>query len=415
MTARPMRKIFQQTSIVVLLAAMAWTTLFALQADPAFAGREIILRVGEEKTIYIGRIRTVSVGNEEVIEVTKHPDGDKIIVFGLKEGYSSLTLGTVPYDVTVVGDIEQLRKDIRNLLSDIPGVEVLTSGTKVVIDGIVKRRDDRKRVEAIVESNKGKVYSLVILDERDIVRKAQVQLHFQVLEVSRSRDHDLGVDWSAGPVQVVLDTVSYIQFGPGPIQDPFGAIRRPDDMLNLTSTVDIQRVLDKDFFTTISGEVVSFQRGQELLFVVPGGGASTGQFIAKEVGLKVEALPVIDDDGDVDMQISIEFSTVGQEEFGGAVPALNTQKHKAHVQLREGESFALSGFFRREKGRNITGLPGLKDIPGLGLLFGSRAWKKGETDGIIVLTPVLVDPDRRTMRKQIKETLDIYDAADVKW
>jgi pilus assembly protein CpaC len=75
----------------------------------------------------------------------------------------------------------------------------------------------------------------------------------------------------------------------------------------------------------------------------------------------------------------------------------------------------LSGFFRRDKGRTISGLPGLKDIPGLGVLFGSRAWQKGETDGIIVLTPVLLDPDRRGMRKTIKETLDIYDAADVKW
>jgi hypothetical protein len=32
-----------------------------------------------------------------------------------------------------------------------------------------------------------------------------------------------------------------------------------------------------------------------------------------------------------------------------------------------------------------------------------------------VLTPVLVDPDRRNMRKQIKDALDIYDQADVKW
>ncbi len=83
--------------------------------------------------------------------------------------------------------------------------------------------------------------------------------------------------------------------------------------------------------------------------------------------------------------------------------------------LREGESFALSGFFQRIKGRAINGIPGLKDIPGLGVLFGSRSWQKGETDGIIVLTPVLLDPDRRSMRKQIKETLDVYDAADVKW
>jgi pilus assembly protein CpaC len=324
------------------------------------------------------------------------------------------------FDVNVVGDIEQLRRDVAALVMDIPGVEVVRMGDRVVMDGVVKRRDDLERVQALVEAKSKVLHSLVLLDERDIVRKAQIQLKFQVLEISRSRDHNIGIDWSSGPVRVVLDTVSYIQFGPSELQasfvdpnDPLGTVRKPDDLLNFQSTADIRRVLDQDFFTTVSGEEVTFMRGQELIFSTSGGLES--RFLVKETGLSVTATPVIDDDGDIDLRIEIHFSTVGEREFGGTIPALNTQRHKAHVQLREGQSFALSGFFRRDKGRTISGLPGLKDIPGLGVLFGSRAWQKGETDGIIVLTPVLLDPDRRGMRKTIKETLDIYDAADVKW
>jgi pilus assembly protein CpaC len=398
--------------LVVGLMALMVLGLMAIPTGEALAAQEIILRVGESKTIYLGRIKNVDVGNPAVIDVQTHPDGDKIVVFGVQQGYSSLVVGTIAYDITVVGDVEQLRKDIETLLLDIPGVDVLTSGDRVVIDGVVKRRDDMERVQAIVDSNTTDIYALVLLDERDIVRKAQVQLHFQVLEVNRSRSHDIGVDWSSGPVRVVMDTMSYVQFGPGDIADPDGGFRRPDDLLNFTSQVDVRRILDKDFFTTVSGETVMFQRGKELVFMAEGFNA---QIMVKEVGLVVEALPVIDDDGDIDLRIEVRFSTIGEVEFDGSVPAINTQFHKAHVQLREGESFALSGFFRREKGRVIRGLPGLKDIPGVGVLFGSRAWQKGDTDGIIVLTPVLLDPDRRTMRKQIKETLDIYDAADVKW
>jgi len=213
-----------------------------------------------------------------------------------------------------------------------------------------------------------------------------------------------------------MDTISFVQFGPSAIPNSAGvAGRTPDDLINLKAESDVRRVLDKDFFTTISGEEVEFHRGKELIFTVPGSVGGSGGFLIKEVGLKVKATPVIDDDKDIDLKIEIDFSTVGEAEFGGAVPSLNVQRHKAHVQLREGESFALSGFFRREKGRVISGFPGLKDIPGLGVLFGSRAWQKGETDGIIVLTPVLVDPDRRSMRKQIKDALDVYDQADVKW
>jgi pilus assembly protein CpaC len=407
------------STLAVLLCSLLLCSLVASVAQ-ARESKPLTLRIGEEKVIWIGRIRDVSVGNSAVIDVKDHPSGDRIIVFGLKEGYSSLTAGSMTFDVNVVGDIEQLRRDVASLVSDIPGVEVVRMGDKVVLDGVVKRRDDLERVIEIVKAKKKDLYSLVLLDERDIVRKAQIQLKFQVLEVSRTRGHNIGVDWSSGPVRVVLDTISYVQFGPSALQatfvdpsDPLGTVRRPDDLLNFQSTADIQRVLDQDFFTTVSGEEVTFQRGKELIFSTTGGLET--RFLVKEVGLKVVATPVIDDDGDIDLKIEISFSTIGKREFDGTIPAINTQKHKAHVQLREGQSFALSGFFRREKGRTLSGLPGLKDIPGLGVLFGSRAWQKGETDGIIVLTPVLLDPDRRGMRKTIQETLDIFDAADVKW
>ncbi len=412
-----------------MIRTLSLLLLGLLMAAPVLAPRdaaaaeELILRVGESKTIYLGRIKNVQVGDPSIIEVqTLKNKPDYIAVFGLKEGYSSLIVGDLPYDVTVVGDIERLRKDVETLLLDIPGIDVLTAGDRVVVDGVVKRRDDWDRIQNLVESNKNKVFSLALLDERDIVRKAQLQLHFQVLEVNRNLSHDIGINWTgSGPVRLVMDTISYVQFGPGftasPGRDPLTGLdegtitRTPDDLLKFDSTTDVRRVLDKDFFTTISGEEVEFFRGKELIFINEG---FNGQIVVKQVGLIVKATPVIDDDGDIDLGIEIVFSTVGEEQFGN-IPAINIQKHVTHVQLREGESFALSGFFRREKGRVLQGLPGMKDIPGLGVLFGTRAWSKGETDGIIVLTPVLVDPERRSMKKQIKETLDIYDSADVKW
>ena len=48
------------------------------------------------------------------------------------------------------------------------------------------------------------------------------------------------------------------------------------------------------------------------------------------------------------------------------------------------------------------------------MLFGSRAWQKGETDGIILVTPSQVDTERK-MKKRVKDALDLYEAADVKW
>lgn len=401
----------------LLLALVVGALVQLATPREAHAGIEKVLRVGESITIYLGRIKSVSVGNPQVIEAKRHEDGDKIVVFALRPGYSSLQIGETDYDITVLGDVERLRRDVETLLLEIPGVEVLTSGERVVIDGLVKRRDDFERIQDIVASNAKDVYSLVILDERDIVKRAQVQLHFQVLEVNRNRSHQIGIDWSGnGPISLVLDTISYVQFGIGNITDQAGnVLRSPDDLLDFSATSDVRRVLDKDWFTTVSGEEVVFQRGKTLIFSVVNSSNGIGTFLERDIGLLVKCTPIIDDDGDIDLVIDVEFSTVGELELGGVVPSINRQKHTAHVQLREGESFALSGFLRRDNGRIITGLPGLSQIPGIGVLFGSRDWQKGDTDGIIVLTPVLLDADRRQMRKQIRETLDIYDAAETKW
>ena len=250
---------------LVLLMVLSTLVVQGLAVREARAGIEKVLRVGESITIFLGRIKTVSVGNPNVIEAKQQ--GDKIVVFAVRPGYSSLTVGEVDYDITVLGDVERLRRDIETLVIDIPGVEVLTSGERVVIDGIVKRRDDFERIQGIVTSNPSDVYSLVLLDERDIVRKAQIQLHFQILEVNRNREHDIGLDWSGnGPIRMVLDTINYVQFGLGGITDPLGVTRVPDDLLDLHQSTDVRRVLDKDFFTTVSGEEVLFQRGKVLIF-----------------------------------------------------------------------------------------------------------------------------------------------------
>ena len=45
-----------------------------------------------------------------------------------------------------------------------------------------------------------------------------------------------------------------------------------------------------------------------------------------------------------------------------------------------------------ERERVKTGIPLLQDIPILGNLFSSQRWQRNETELLIVVTPVVVDP-----------------------
>jgi pilus assembly protein CpaC len=298
--------------------------------------------------------------------------------------------------------VEQLRRDIERLLGDSPRVTVFTSGEGVVIDGVVNSRAEYDRIQQIVSSSAGDVYSLADLDERQIPERQQVQLHFQFVEVERNNDHNIGMDWSQGPVQLVLDTVSTVRFG---------VTAALDSYIDLTSTGVVSRRLDQDFITCASGESVTYHRGGELLFEQRT--VSTSTLVTKEYGLLIEARPIVDDDGDIDLILDYELSVPAGEVNG--IPALRKHSHEVSVQLQEGQSFALSGWYTRDRSRTITGIPGLKDIPVLGLLFGSRDFRRGNTDGIIIVTPVVLDQGGQKMRRQIRETMDLYEQAEVKW
>jgi pilus assembly protein CpaC len=52
----------------------------------------------------------------------------------------------------------------------------------------------------------------------------------------------------------------------------------------------------------------------------------------------------------------------------------------------------ISGLFTNEQEKTRTGLPYLQDIPILGQLFSSTRWQHNETELLVVVTPVLVDP-----------------------
>jgi pilus assembly protein CpaC len=54
----------------------------------------------------------------------------------------------------------------------------------------------------------------------------------------------------------------------------------------------------------------------------------------------------------------------------------------------------LSGLFSNTDENVKTGVPLLKDIPILGQLFSSTRYQKNQTELMVIITPVIVDPLR---------------------
>ena len=73
-----------------------------------------------------------------------------------------------------------------------------------------------------------------------------------------------------------------------------------------------------------------------------------------------------------------------------ALPVINIRRAETTVEVGDGESIVIAGLFSNQSSTAEFGLPGLKDIPLLGLLFGTSSIRSSELELIVFVTARLV-------------------------
>jgi len=116
----------------------------------------------------------------------------------------------------------------------------------------------------------------------------------------------------------------------------------------------------------------------------------------KEFGIRLFFSPQVVSDTLIRLHIRPEFS---QLDFTNAIviagfqiPALRTRRVESTVDMRRDQSLILSGLLDDERLRARTGVPLLMHLPILGALFSSQNWQRNETELVVIVTPVVVDP-----------------------
>jgi pilus assembly protein CpaC len=128
-----------------------------------------------------------------------------------------------------------------------------------------------------------------------------------------------------------------------------------------------------------------------------GGGNNGGITIQyKEFGVRLQFIPEILSDSLIRLNVEPEVSSIdfvnGVTLAGFRIPAFRTRRVHTTVDVRRDQSMIISGLFNSEQEKVKTGLPYLKDLPILGDLFSSTTWANNESELLIVVTPVVVDP-----------------------
>jgi pilus assembly protein CpaC len=96
----------------------------------------------------------------------------------------------------------------------------------------------------------------------------------------------------------------------------------------------------------------------------------------------------------VHLKLKPEVSTLdfanGVSVNGFRIPALSTRRVETEVELNDGQTFAIAGLINNTMNSSLQKIPGIGDIPILGLLFKSKQAQKNNTELVVMITPEIL-------------------------
>ena len=205
--------------------------------------------------------------------------------------------------------------------------------------------------------------------------------------------------------------------GDSPPTLPCAAINNSNAYNNVEGTVrameraGILRLLSEPNLTALSGETANFLAGGE--FPGPSGTDDSGnvRIDFKQFGVGLGFTPVVLSQGRISLKVSSEVSELTSEGAltipgrsirnangeiittpGLTIPGIRVRRAETTLELPSGGAMMMAGLLRDDFKQNIDGYPGLKDLPVLGALFRSRDYQMNQTELVIIVSALLVDP-----------------------
>ena len=185
-------------------------------------------------------------------------------------------------------------------------------------------------------------------------------------------------------------------------------------LIDALATAGLATVLARPNVTAVSGETASFFSGGE--YPLPSGfedGAIIFEY--KKYGVLLDFVPTIIDSGRIMLTVRPEVSQRSDTDSltvtGIDIPVINVRRAETTVEVGDGESIVIAGLYRDQSEAVEAGLPVVKDIPLLGMLFGSQSVRSNATELIVVVTarlttattmPRTTDRDRQLPGRRLR-------------
>jgi general secretion pathway protein D len=181
----------------------------------------------------------------------------------------------------------------------------------------------------------------------------------------------------------------------------------------LAQKTDVNILSEPKIFTSDNQEAEFFD-GQDIPFVTDSQTNNDGNLVQsfdyRAVGIQLRARPRITVQGDVDLKVNLELSSIvpGQTLFGGFV--VDRRETTTQLIVKNKQTIVISGILRAESSDIVRKVPVLGDIPLLGAIFRSKEKTVKNTELLVFITPIVVvntnGDDSNSLNEPYRERLD---------
>jgi pilus assembly protein CpaC len=247
-----------------------------------------------------------------------------------------------------------------------------------------------------------------VIVPQQLEAKPTILIKAKLIEVKRSALRDIGIDWAdvaAGPIFGTLDefvTNEHFRLFPegvagfdrlplnlGTNNHYFAMTTIVDSMINLLVNNGDARLLAEPTLTCISGGQADFLVGGEVPIPVQNQDGALN-VIFKQFGIILKVEPQANDAGLIRTKVGVEVSSVDKAIQVLGIPGFATRKTNTEMNVQSGETMVVAGLFSAEDAKTVVKVPGLGQIPILGELFKSRQFRRGESELVVLVTPLII-------------------------
>jgi type IV pilus assembly protein PilQ len=240
----------------------------------------------------------------------------------------------------------------------------------------------------------------------------QIEITAKLVDVDVEALRDIGIEWAVGPAEsdfFVDDTGTPLAnnagFRPGngiqlhpsqesPVGDPvsrvtvgifrdFGMIEAQLQMLEQNRKA---KIISNPRITTVDNREAKIVVGQKIPLIVQDvAGNPLSQL--QTIGVQLKVTPHLTADRKIVMDLHPEVSDLSTQSTvqGGVI--INTSEADTRVMVEDGQTAVIGGLIRSNEGEVRRGVPFLKDIPLLGMLFRSNSAVSANRELVIFVTP----------------------------